>query len=190
MDVPHVTRTEYQLVRAVLFVAPTGIDQVLQMNIDDGFLNLMTADGAAKDDVKVPEGDIGKQIEADFEEGKELLVTVVSSMGEEAALGVKVCLICALHGSNARSLPHYRKLPGVRRLSSWPLVICSRYSSRYVRFCCCCSRTLRFSSSVLARFCIHPKKARTCCNNGNNCVFCIIHYSALIHDSSRLREHF
>lgn len=60
------------------------------MNIDDGFLNLMTADGTAKDDVKVPEGELGKQIETDFEEGKELIVTVVSSMGEEMALGVKV----------------------------------------------------------------------------------------------------
>jgi translation initiation factor 5A len=60
------------------------------MNIDEGFLNLMTSEGTEKNDVKVPEGDLGKQIEADFEEGKELVVTVVSSMGEEAALGVKV----------------------------------------------------------------------------------------------------
>jgi len=72
MDVPNVNRTEYALV-----------------NIDDGFLNLMTAEGAEKNDVKVPEGDLGKQIEAEFEEGKELIISVVASMGEEAALGVK-----------------------------------------------------------------------------------------------------
>lgn len=60
------------------------------MLIDDGFLNLMTPDGVEKNDVKVPDGDLGKQIEAEFEEGKELIITVVSSMGEEAALGVKV----------------------------------------------------------------------------------------------------
>jgi len=73
MDVPNVSRNEYTLV-----------------NIDDGFLNLMTPDGSAtKDDVKVPEGDLGKQIEADFEEGKDLIVTVVSSMNEEMALSVK-----------------------------------------------------------------------------------------------------
>ncbi|KAF7420799.1 Eukaryotic translation initiation factor 5A [Pleurotus ostreatus] len=72
MDVPNVHRNEFQLV-----------------NIDDGFLNLMTADGAAKDDVKVPEGDLGKQIQADFDEGKDLLVTIVSAMGEEQAISVK-----------------------------------------------------------------------------------------------------
>ncbi|KAG9119120.1 Eukaryotic translation initiation factor 5A [Ceratobasidium sp. 392] len=72
MDVPNVRRTEYQLV-----------------NIDEGFLNLMTQDGTPKDDVKVPEGDLGKQIQADFEDGKELLVTVVAAMGEELALGAK-----------------------------------------------------------------------------------------------------
>ena len=54
-----------------------------QVNVDDGFLNLMTQDGTAKDDVKVPEGELGEQIQKDFEEGKDLLVTIVSAMGEE-----------------------------------------------------------------------------------------------------------
>lgn len=55
----------------------------VQVNIDDGFLNLMTQDGVPKDDVKVPEGDLGKQIQDDFDAGKDLLVTIVSAMGEE-----------------------------------------------------------------------------------------------------------
>lgn len=46
-------------------------------------MNLMTQDGVAKDDVKVPEGDIGTQIQTDFDEGKDLLITIVSAMGEE-----------------------------------------------------------------------------------------------------------
>ena len=54
-----------------------------KVNVDDGFLNLMTNDGTAKDDVKVPEGEIGIQIQSGFDEGKELLVTIVSAMGEE-----------------------------------------------------------------------------------------------------------
>lgn len=43
----------------------------------------MTNDGTAKDDVKVPEGDLGKEIQAGFEEGKDFLVTIISAMGEE-----------------------------------------------------------------------------------------------------------
>ena len=49
----------------------------------------MSQDGAPKDDVKVPEGDLGKQIQDDFDAGKELLVTIVAAMGEEQALSCK-----------------------------------------------------------------------------------------------------
>ena len=58
----------------------------------------MTQDGVAKDDVKVPEGDIGTQISSAFEEGKDLLVTIVAAMGEEQVsfstftIGSDVCL--------------------------------------------------------------------------------------------------
>lgn len=72
MDVPNVSRNEYQLV-----------------NIDDGFLNLMTTDGVAKDDVRLPEGDLGKQIQGDFDDGKDLVVSILTAMGEEAAISVK-----------------------------------------------------------------------------------------------------
>jgi hypothetical protein len=44
----------------------------------------MTQDGTPKDDVKVPEGDIGKDIQAGFDIGKDLLVTIISAMGEES----------------------------------------------------------------------------------------------------------
>nr|ACZ59462.1 initiation factor 5a [Flammulina velutipes] len=72
MDVPNVFRTEYQLV-----------------NIDDGFLNLMTNDGTSKDDVKVPESEIGTEVQAAFEDGKDVLVTIISAMGEEQAISWK-----------------------------------------------------------------------------------------------------
>ncbi len=49
----------------------------------------MTQDGTAKDDVKVPEGELGKQIQDSFDEGGDLLVTIVSAMGEEQAISVK-----------------------------------------------------------------------------------------------------
>ncbi|KAL1928708.1 hypothetical protein VTP01DRAFT_2494 [Rhizomucor pusillus] len=72
MDVPNVVRNEYQLI-----------------NIDDGFLSLMLNDGSTKDDVRLPEGELGEQLQADFDEGKDLLVSVVSAMGEEHALSYK-----------------------------------------------------------------------------------------------------
>jgi translation initiation factor 5A len=72
MESPIVTRTEFQLV-----------------NIDDGFLNLMDDDGNSKDDVKVPEDKLGKDIEEAFENGKEIVVTVVNALGEEMALAFK-----------------------------------------------------------------------------------------------------
>lgn len=43
----------------------------------------MNQDGVSKDDVKVPEGDIGTEIQTGFDEGKDLLVTIISAMGEE-----------------------------------------------------------------------------------------------------------
>ncbi|KAE8131202.1 eukaryotic translation initiation factor 5A-2 [Aspergillus pseudotamarii] len=72
VDIPAVRCLEYQLI-----------------NVDEGFLNLVTQDWVAKDDVKVPVGDIGNQITSDFDAGKDVLVTVVSAMGEEAAVGCK-----------------------------------------------------------------------------------------------------
>lgn len=72
MEVPNVIRKEYQLV-----------------NIDDGFLALITDNGEPKDDVKLPESEVGEQIQADFDAGKDLLVTVVAAMGEEHVLAYK-----------------------------------------------------------------------------------------------------
>jgi hypothetical protein len=84
MDVPNVRRTEYQLVSCLLFFRSMLLNShPLKVNIDDGFLNLMSQDGASKDDVRVPEGELGVTITAAFEEGKDTLVTIVSAMGEE-----------------------------------------------------------------------------------------------------------
>ena len=72
MDVPNVVRQEYQVI-----------------NIDDGFLKLMTADGTGKVDVQLPDNELGEQMQQAFEDGKEVLVTIVSAMGEEHALAWK-----------------------------------------------------------------------------------------------------
>ena len=67
----------------------------------------MTSDGIAKDDVKVPEGDLGKQIQTDFEAGKDLLVTIVSAMGEEMAISFKeVCVYFCFRLNNFYEADH------------------------------------------------------------------------------------
>jgi len=74
MDVPHVTRREYQL---------------LDIS-DDGFLSLMNDDGDTKDDVKMPDGEVGEKITKLFTtEEKDTNVVILTSMGEQAAVEAK-----------------------------------------------------------------------------------------------------
>lgn len=40
----------------------------------DGFLSMMNDAGDLREDLKLPDGDIGNQIKTDFENGRELLV--------------------------------------------------------------------------------------------------------------------
>ena len=39
---------------------------------------MLTGDGGSKDDVKIPEGELGDQIQSGFDDGKDLLITVTS----------------------------------------------------------------------------------------------------------------
>jgi len=72
MDVPNVSRVEYSLI-----------------NIDDGFMSLMLPDGSTKDDVRVPEGELGEKLQGDFDDSKDLMVTIIAAMGEEACISFK-----------------------------------------------------------------------------------------------------
>lgn len=49
----------------------------------------MTTDGNLKNDVKVPEGTIGEEITAAFNDGKDIFVTIVSAMSQEQAISWK-----------------------------------------------------------------------------------------------------
>lgn len=73
-DVPHVSRTDYQLLDIT----------------DDEFVSLLTENGNTKDDLKLPaDNNLWKQITEGHEQGKDLLVTVLSAMGEEQIVAVK-----------------------------------------------------------------------------------------------------
>eukprot|EP00004_Rigifila_ramosa_P024276 TRINITY_DN6988_c0_g1_i1.p1 TRINITY_DN6988_c0_g1~~TRINITY_DN6988_c0_g1_i1.p1 ORF type:complete len:161 (-),score=36.28 TRINITY_DN6988_c0_g1_i1:40-522(-) len=73
MMVPNVTRMDYTL---------------LDIS-DDGYLSLIDPEGETKDDLKIPEGELGDQIKKDFAAEKELVVSVLSAMGEQAAVAVR-----------------------------------------------------------------------------------------------------
>jgi len=74
MDVPNVRRQEFQL---------------LDIS-EDGFLNLLTDNGDEKNDVKVPDGEVGDKINKLFtEDGKDTNVIILTAMGEESAIDAK-----------------------------------------------------------------------------------------------------
>jgi translation initiation factor 5A len=47
----------------------------------------MDTDGNSKDDVKIPDTDLGKEIETAFEDGKDCMVTIIAAMGESCSSG-------------------------------------------------------------------------------------------------------
>lgn len=73
MDVPHVKREDYQL---------TDIS-------DDGFVTLMSDNGEIREDLKVPEGELGCFLRTEFGDGKDLLCTVLAACGEECVIAMK-----------------------------------------------------------------------------------------------------
>ena len=91
MDVPNVKRTEYSLVCSLRIQSSPDIDHAPQLNIDDGFLNLLDDNGGLKNDVHVPDTDVGREIQAAFEksEGGDIRVTIISAMEEEQAISFK-----------------------------------------------------------------------------------------------------
>ena len=72
MNVPNVSRKDYTLV-----------------NIEDGFAHLMEDNGDMKEDLKVPDGDVGKEIQTKFDNGDDFMCTVLSAVGEEQIIAVK-----------------------------------------------------------------------------------------------------
>ncbi|KAM7251787.1 hypothetical protein ACFE04_023670 [Oxalis oulophora] len=73
-DVPHVNRLDFQLIDIS----------------EDGFVSLLTDSGDTKDDLRLPTDDaLLKQLKDGFAEGKDLVVSVMASMGEEQICAVK-----------------------------------------------------------------------------------------------------
>jgi len=72
MDVPNVVRKDLQLI-----------------DIDGDFLSLMDDMGETRDDIKIPEGELGDEIKERFGNDEGLLISVLAAMDEECAVAVK-----------------------------------------------------------------------------------------------------
>ncbi|XP_018409275.1 PREDICTED: eukaryotic translation initiation factor 5A-2 [Nanorana parkeri] len=72
MDVPNIKRNDYQLI-----------------GITDGYLSLLCDNGDVRDDLKLPDGDLGKEIETRYEAGDEIMISVLQAMEEECAVAIK-----------------------------------------------------------------------------------------------------
>ncbi len=49
----------------------------------------MTETGDTREDIRVPEGDLGKELKTRYDSGEQLLVTIIAAMDEEMAIAVK-----------------------------------------------------------------------------------------------------
>jgi len=72
MNVPHVSRKDYQLV-----------------DITDDYLHLMDDSNDIREDLKCPDNDLGKELRERFANGEALSVTVLKAMDDESAIAVK-----------------------------------------------------------------------------------------------------
>lgn len=61
----------------------------MNVEVDEGMLNLHDNEGTPRDDIPVPNGDLGDQIKADFADGKMLVVTILSAMDESRPISVR-----------------------------------------------------------------------------------------------------
>lgn len=52
-------------------------------------MSLMDDNGVTREDLKLPEGDLGKEMETRHASDETLLVTVLKAMDEEAVIGLK-----------------------------------------------------------------------------------------------------
>ncbi|THF96233.1 hypothetical protein TEA_010168 [Camellia sinensis var. sinensis] len=93
IHVPHVTRTDYQLIDIsedgfVPHVTRTDY-QLIDIS-EDGFVSLLIENGNTKDDLKLPTDEsLLSQIKDGFAEGKDLIVLVMCVMGEEQINALK-----------------------------------------------------------------------------------------------------
>ncbi|KAF7149465.1 hypothetical protein RHSIM_Rhsim03G0257000 [Rhododendron simsii] len=95
-QVPRVNRTHYQLID----ISEDGFVSYLYCSSNE--VSLLTENGNTKDDLRLSTDDtLLTQIKDGFGEGKDLVVTVMSAMGEE-----QICALKDIGPKNRRPLQH------------------------------------------------------------------------------------
>ena len=74
---PGTLSLQMKLQRFVVLYVLISLIQLV--DIDDNFLSLMNDSGETKDDIKLPDNDVGKEIKTKFDNGESILVTVLVS---------------------------------------------------------------------------------------------------------------
>lgn len=72
MNVPNVVRKDYSVAA-----------------LEESYVHLMDDDGTIKEDLKLPENDLGKEIRTKYDADEEVTLTVVKAMGMEKITGIK-----------------------------------------------------------------------------------------------------
>merc|ERR1712176_1282426 len=72
MDVPHVSRKDYQY-----------------LSLEEEFVSIMDDAGETREDLKLPDDDIGTEIKNKIQADEQFMVTVLSAVGEERIVGTK-----------------------------------------------------------------------------------------------------
>jgi translation initiation factor 5A len=95
IDVPNVTRQEYTVSLLLVHlssspnVSASSSSQLMDIT-NDGFVSLMADNADTREDLRLPEGELGDKIREEFEKGtSQVLVTVMSAVGEEQIVAVK-----------------------------------------------------------------------------------------------------
>nr|XP_058132218.1 eukaryotic translation initiation factor 5A-2-like [Dasypus novemcinctus] len=73
MDIPDIKKNDYQLI-----------------SIQDDYLSLLTKTGEAPEVLRLPEGELGKEIEGKYNEGEDVQASVMCAMSEEYAVAIKL----------------------------------------------------------------------------------------------------
>ena len=72
IDVPNISRTDFTLI-----------------DIEDNYTSIMDDSGIIRSDLRIPDNEVGAKIKADFENGIELIVSVLTACGEECIISAK-----------------------------------------------------------------------------------------------------